>query len=100
MTIKSWTDYFLDMAKTCSSRSNCLRAQVGAVVVGQDKKIKAVLYFGITFGAYLKTTMLAIIATTTSETMFTICTGFIYEFMMSSAALTIEKSTAASGVFL
>ena len=41
MTIKSWTDYFLDMAKTCSSRSNCLRAQVGAVIVGEDKKIKA-----------------------------------------------------------
>ena len=46
MTIKSWTDYFLDMAKTCSSRSNCLRAQVGAVIVGQDKKIKATGYNG------------------------------------------------------
>ena len=41
MAIKSWTDYFIDLAKTCSTRSNCLRAQVGAVVVGQDKKIKA-----------------------------------------------------------
>ena len=46
MTIKSWTDYFLDMAKTCSSRSNCLRAQVGAVIVGPDKKIKATGYNG------------------------------------------------------
>lgn len=46
MAIKSWTDYFLDMAKTCSSRSNCLRAQVGAVIVGQDKKIKATGYNG------------------------------------------------------
>ena len=46
MTIKSWTDYFLDLAKTCSSRSNCLRAQVGAVIVGQDKKIKATGYKG------------------------------------------------------
>ena len=46
MTIKSWTDYFLDMAKTCSTRSNCLRAQVGAVIVGQDKKIdiRQILY--------------------------------------------------------
>ena len=50
MTIKSWTDYFLDMAKTCSSRSNCLRAQVGAVVVGQDKKIKATGYNGTPSG--------------------------------------------------
>ena len=46
MAIKSWTDYFLDMAKTCSSSSNCLRAQVGAVIVGPDKKIKATGYNG------------------------------------------------------
>ena len=39
MEIKSWEDYFLDLAKTCASRSNCLRAQVGAVIVGEDKKI-------------------------------------------------------------
>jgi len=50
MTIKSWTDYFLDMAKTCSSRSNCLRAQVGAVIVGQDRKIKATGYNGTPSG--------------------------------------------------
>ena len=50
MTIKSWTDYFIDMAKTCSSRSNCLRAQVGAVIVGQDKKIKATGYNGTPSG--------------------------------------------------
>ena len=50
MTIKSWTDYFLDMAKTCSSRSNCLRAQVGAIIVGQDKKIKATGYNGAPSG--------------------------------------------------
>jgi deoxycytidylate deaminase len=30
MEIKSWEDYFLDLAKTCASRSNCIRAQVGA----------------------------------------------------------------------
>ena len=44
MTIKPWTDYFLDMAKTCATRSNCLRAHVGAVIVGEDKKIKATGY--------------------------------------------------------
>lgn len=38
MEIKSWEEYFLDLAKTCASRSNCLRAQVGAVIVGDDKK--------------------------------------------------------------
>ena len=41
MTIKPWTEYFLDLAKTCASRSNCIRANVGAVIVGDDKKIKA-----------------------------------------------------------
>ena len=50
MAIKSWIDYFLDMAKTCSSRSNCLRAQVGAIIVGQDKKIKATGYNGTPSG--------------------------------------------------
>lgn len=50
MGIKSWTDYFLDLAKTCSSRSNCLRAQVGAVIVGVDKKIKATGYNGTPSG--------------------------------------------------
>ena len=46
MGIKSWDEYFLDMAKTCASRSNCIRAQVGAVIVGEDKKIKATGYNG------------------------------------------------------
>ena len=41
MEIKPWDEYFLDLAKTCATRSNCMRAQVGAVIVGQDKKIKA-----------------------------------------------------------
>ena len=50
MGIKPWTDYFMDLAKTCSSRSNCLRAQVGAVIVGQDKKIKATGYNGTPSG--------------------------------------------------
>ena len=46
MTIKPWDEYFLDLAKTCASRSNCIRAQVGAVIVGEDKKIKATGYNG------------------------------------------------------
>lgn len=41
-----WNDYFLEIAKTVSKRSNCLRAQVGAVIVGADKKIKATGYNG------------------------------------------------------
>lgn len=44
--IKPWEEYFLDLARTCSTRSNCLRAQVGAVIVGEDKKIKATGYNG------------------------------------------------------
>jgi len=44
--IKPWDEYFLDLAKTCATRSNCLRAQVGAVIVGPDKKIKATGYNG------------------------------------------------------
>lgn len=40
MEIKPWDEYFLDLAKTCATRSNCIRAQVGAVIVGQDKKLK------------------------------------------------------------
>lgn len=46
MEIKPWNEYFLEIAKTCASRSNCLRAQVGAVIVGEDKKIKATGYNG------------------------------------------------------
>ena len=41
-----WHEYFLEIARTVSKRSNCLRAQVGAVIVGADKKIKATGYNG------------------------------------------------------
>ena len=41
-----WNDYFLDIAKTVAKRSNCIRAQVGSVIVGTDKKIKATGYNG------------------------------------------------------
>ena len=55
MELKSWEDYFLDLAKTCASRSNCLRAQVGAVIVGEDKKIKATGYNKIESGTRYET---------------------------------------------
>ena len=42
-----WNEYFLEIAKTVAKRSNCLRAQVGAVIVGTDKKIKATGYNGV-----------------------------------------------------
>ena len=42
-----WNDYFLEIAQTVSKRSNCIRAQVGAVIVGADKKIKATGYNGV-----------------------------------------------------
>lgn len=41
-----WNDYFLEIARTVAKRSNCLRAHVGAVIVGADKKIKATGYNG------------------------------------------------------
>ena len=46
MDIIKWNDYFLEIAKTVALRSNCIRAQVGAVIVGEDKKIKATGYNG------------------------------------------------------
>ncbi len=42
-----WDDYFLEIARTVSRRSNCIRAHVGAVIVGKDKKIKATGYNGV-----------------------------------------------------
>ena len=42
-----WNEYFIEIAKTCALRSNCLRAKVGAVIVGEDNKIKATGYNGV-----------------------------------------------------
>ncbi|MDD3594037.1 MAG: deaminase [Candidatus Gastranaerophilales bacterium] len=44
--VLDWDSYFLEMAKTASKRSSCLRAQVGAIIVGADKMIKATGYNG------------------------------------------------------
>ncbi len=41
----SWDEYFLEIAKLISSRSTCLRRQVGAVIV-KDKRILATGYNG------------------------------------------------------
>lgn len=46
MEITPWNEYFLEIAKTVAKRSNCIRAQVGAVIVGEDKKIKSTGYNG------------------------------------------------------
>ena len=46
MDIIKWDDYFMEVAKTASLRSNCLRAQVGAVIVAPDKTVKATGYNG------------------------------------------------------
>lgn len=46
MEIINWTDYFIEVAKTASLRSNCLRRQVGAVIVATDKTVKATGYNG------------------------------------------------------
>lgn len=45
--IKPWNEYFMEIAKTVSMRSNCVRARVGAIIVGEDKKIKATGYNGV-----------------------------------------------------
>ena len=47
MSVINWTDYFIEIAKTVAMRSNCIRAQVGAIVVDQNKKIKATGYNGV-----------------------------------------------------
>jgi dCMP deaminase len=43
----SWDNYFLEIAKVAASRSTCLRAQVGSVIVSARKKIKATGYNGM-----------------------------------------------------
>lgn len=41
----SWDEYFMSLAKLASTRSTCLRRQVGAIIV-KDKKILATGYNG------------------------------------------------------
>ena len=42
----SFTEYFMGFAKQASSRSSCIRAQVGAVIVDVNNKIKSTGYNG------------------------------------------------------
>jgi len=46
MSRVSWDDYFLNIANVTKTRSTCLRRQVGAVVVSQDKTILTTGYNG------------------------------------------------------
>ncbi|MDE1798442.1 MAG: cytidine/deoxycytidylate deaminase family protein [Candidatus Micrarchaeota archaeon] len=41
----SWDQYFLDIAKVIASRSNCMKRQVGAVII-KDKRIVSTGYNG------------------------------------------------------
>jgi dCMP deaminase len=49
MTRPSWDEYFLEIAKLVSTRSTCLRRQVGAVFV-RDKRVLATGYNGAPSG--------------------------------------------------
>ncbi|MDP8219486.1 MAG: deaminase [Candidatus Theseobacter exili] len=40
----NWDDYFLELAKTATRRSDCIRAQVGAVIVNSRNKVKGTGY--------------------------------------------------------
>lgn len=42
----NWTEYFFEIAKTVSIRSNCLRAQVGAVIADEDHHVRSTGYNG------------------------------------------------------
>lgn len=46
----SWEEYFLQMARVTASRSSCLRAKVGAVIVSPRKKIISTGYNGAPHG--------------------------------------------------
>ena len=47
MGIIEWDEYFSEIAKTASKRSNCIRAQVGAVIVAPDRTIRSTGYNGV-----------------------------------------------------
>ena len=45
----TWDTYFMEIARTCATRTSCRRRQVGAVVV-EDKRILATGYNGVPTG--------------------------------------------------
>jgi dCMP deaminase len=46
----SFQEYFMGLAKHASSRSNCIRAQVGSVIVDSNNKVKSTGYNGTPSG--------------------------------------------------
>lgn len=46
MNRPSWKEYFFTLAEQVSSRSTCLRRQVGCVIISNDRKILATGYNG------------------------------------------------------
>jgi dCMP deaminase len=48
--IPAWDEYFFNLAKVAASRSGCIRAQVGAVIVDQYKKVKSTGYNSVPSG--------------------------------------------------
>lgn len=51
----SWPRYFLDIAATVATRSPCVKRQVGAVLVSEDRQILATGYNGPPRGAPVRT---------------------------------------------
>lgn len=47
---KSWDEYFMDIAHAVSTRSTCLRRQIGAVAVSPDNRIIGTGYNGALAG--------------------------------------------------
>lgn len=41
-----WNNYFLDIARAVGQRGDCIRCRVGAVLVGQDHRIRSTGYNG------------------------------------------------------
>lgn len=50
MTRPSWTEYFLSITTAVSTRADCRRRKVGAVLVGADKRVLEVGYNGAPSG--------------------------------------------------
>ena len=42
----NWKEYFMGMAKQASTRSSCIRANVGVVIVDKDNRVVATGYNG------------------------------------------------------
>lgn len=47
----NWDEYFLGIAEAVAARGECTRSQVGAVLVGADKRLRSAGYNGAPTGA-------------------------------------------------